>query len=52
MATLAKAEKAEIIESNLKSKFQPKDRRGSDLDSDLSHGKSHIGAKRTNEDRR
>ena len=52
MATLAKAEKAEIIENNLKDKFSGKERRESDSDSDRSQGKSHVGAKRTHEDRR
>jgi hypothetical protein len=52
MATLAKAEKAELMEYNLKSKIQEKGRHDSDSDSDRSKDRSNVGSKRTNYDRR
>ena len=52
MATLAKAEKAEIMEKSLKGKFTGEEHRGEDSASDHSHEKSRLSKKRSHLDRR
>lgn len=51
MATLAKAEKAEIMEKSLKGKFASEEHPGGDLPSERNHDKSHTGKKRSHLDR-